>query len=160
MLSEKQPRDPRPALRHPTALHCDHISVLSPPPSFELASCHSRRWSSGSSFHRETSLVTFKRLASFTSPWKIILLTMVVSMKMLIVLSRDEVLAFSAVTSLESVKDFLWAEFLDFFFIDFCLPVEISLQLCLGLQTSRQQKQQRREHVLTARRGISLGGWR
>lgn len=104
--------------------------------------------------------MTFKRLVSFTSPWKIILLTMVVSMKMLIVLSRDEVSAFSAVTSLESVKGFLWAEFLDFFFIDFCLPVEISLQLCLGLQTSRQQKQQRREHVLTARRSISLGGWR
>ena len=82
-------------------------------------------------------------------------------MKMLIVLSRDEVSAFGAVASLESVKDFLRAEFLDFLFIDFCLPVEISLQLCLGLQMSRQHKQQRSKHVLTtARCGISLGGWR
>lgn len=80
-------------------------------------------------------------------------------MKTLIVLSRDEVSAFSAVASLESVKDFLWAEFLDFSFIDFCLPVEISLQLCLGLQTSCQHKQQTSKHVLTARHGISLGGW-
>lgn len=135
-------------------------SCCFPPTGSELALCHSRRWSSGSSFHRETSLMPFKMLVSFTSPWKIILLTTVVSMKTLIVLSRDEVSASGAVASLESVKDFLWAEFLDFLFIDFCLPVEISLQLCLGLQTSRQHKQQRSELVLIARRGISLGGWR
>lgn len=79
-------------------------------------------------------------------------------MKTLIELSRDEVLAFSAVASLESVKDFLRAEFLDFLFIDFCLPVEISLQLCLGLQTSHQHKQQRSKRVLTALRGIASGG--
>lgn len=80
--------------------------------------------------------MAFKRLVSFTSPWKTTLLTMVVSMKTLIELSRDEVSAFNAAASLESVKDFLRAEFLDFSFVDFCLPVEISLQLCLGLQTS------------------------
>lgn len=110
------------------------------------------------SFHGETELMVFKMLWSFTSPWETILLTRV-SIKMLIVLSGDKVSAVGAVTSLASVKDFLRAEFLDFLFIDFCLPVEISLQLCLGLQMSRQHKQQRSKHVLTARRGISLGGW-
>jgi len=103
--------------------------------------------------------MTLERLASFTLPRKIILLTTVVSMKTLIALSRDEVSAFGAVASLESVEDFLRAEFLDFLFIDFCLPVEISLQLCLDLQTSCQHKQQRSEQVLTAPCGISLGGW-
>lgn len=84
---------------------------------------------------------------------------MIVSVKTLIVLSRDKVLAFGAVASLESVEDFLWAGFLDFLFVDFCLSVKIPHQLCLGLQTSHQHKQQRSKHVLTARRGISLGGW-
>lgn len=84
---------------------------------------------------------------------------MVSSMKMLIVLRRDEVLAFGAFASLETVKDFLRAEFLHVLFIDVCLPVEISLQLCLGLQTSREHKQQRSEHVLAAQHGVSLGGW-
>lgn len=159
MLSRSSP-DLSPALKHPNSLPYDHISLLLPRlQSFELAPCHSGRWSSASSFHRETSLMTFKRLVSFTSPWKIILLTTVVSMKTLIVLSRDEVSAFGAVTSLGSVKDFLRAEFLDFLFIDFCLPVEISLQLCLGLQTNRQHKQQRSKHILTAWHGISLRGW-
>lgn len=152
MLSQKQARDPMLCLT--TTSHCF------PPSGSELAPCHGRRWRSGSSFHRETSWMAFKMLVSFTSPWKIILLTTVVSMKTLIVLSRDEVLAFSAVASLECVKDFLWAEFLDILFINFCLPVEISLQLCLGLQTSCQHKQQRSKRVLIARRSISLGGWR
>lgn len=81
-------------------------------------------------------------------------------MKTLIVLSRKEVSAFGAVTSLESAEDVLWAEFLDFLIIDFCLPVESLLQLCLGLQESHQHKQQRSKHCLTAQGGISLGGWR
>lgn len=80
-------------------------------------------------------------------------------MKTLIVLSRDEVSTIGAFASLETVEDFLWAEFLDFLFIDVCLSAEISLQLCLGLQMSHEHKQQRSEHVLAAQHGISLGGW-
>lgn len=48
-------------------------------------------------------------------------------------LSRDEVWASGAVTSLGSVRDILGAEFLDFLLVDFRLPVEIPLQLRLGL---------------------------
>lgn len=64
---------------------------------------------------------------------KIIPLTRVVFRKTLIVLSGDWVWASGAVTSLGSVKDILGAEFLDFLLIDFRLPVEIPLQLRLGL---------------------------
>lgn len=85
---------------------------------------------------------------SFTSPWKIIPLTRAVFRKTLMVPSRDGVRASGAVTSLGSVKDILGAEFLDVLLIDFRLPVEIPLQLRLGLQMSCQQEQQRRECVL------------
>lgn len=88
-------------------------------------------------------------LRSFTSPRNMILLTSV-TIKMQTVLSRDEVLAPGAVASLKCVKDHLRTQFLHFLFIDFCLPVEIPLQLCLGLQTNHQHKQQRSKHVLTA----------
>lgn len=85
---------------------------------------------------------------SFTSPWKIIPLTRVIFRKVLIVPSRDGVRGGGAVTSLGSAKDILGAEFLDVLLIDFRLPVEIPLQLRLGLQMSCQHKQQRRECVL------------
>lgn len=95
---------------------------------------------------------------SFTSPWKIIPLTRVVFMETLTVLSRDGVSASGAVASLRSVKDVLGAEFLGFLLIDFRLPVEIPLQLRLGLQMSCQHEQQRSEHVLMARHGTALAG--
>lgn len=98
-------------------------------------------------------------LGSFTSPWNTILLTKV-SIQILLVLSRDEVLASGAVASLKSVKAHLRAQFLHLLFIDFCLPVGIPLQLRLGLQTSHQHKQQRSKRLLTARLRTSLESWR
>lgn len=95
---------------------------------------------------------------SFTSPWKIIPLTRVVFMETLTVLSRDGVSASATIASLRSVKDVLRAEFLGFLLIDFRLPVEIPLQLRLGLQMSCQHEQQRSEQVLMARRGTALAG--
>lgn len=96
---------------------------------------------------------------SFTLPWEIIPLTRVVFRKTLIVLSRGWGWASGAVTSLGSVKDVLGLEFLDFLLIDFHLPVEIPLQLRLGLQMSCQHEQQRREHVLIAQGDTAFQGW-
>lgn len=98
-------------------------------------------------------------LVSFTPPWEIIPLTRVVFRETLTVLSRGWVWASGAVTSLGSVKDILGAEFLDFLLVDFRLPVEIPLQLRLGLQMSCQHEQQGREQVLIARGGTAFQGW-